>query len=195
MNIILASKSPRRSEILKNLGVEFTVFTAETDESSNINSPELLVEELSKRKALAVKDILIKENKFNGDTVIIAADTVVAKDGNILGKPTSRTDAKCMLKLLSGESHSVTSGVAVIKGEEILVNHETTLVYFDPLSDDEIENYIATGECDDKAGSYGIQGYASKFINRIDGCYFNVVGLPVNLLYKMLKKLSIDIFK
>lgn len=194
MNIILASKSPRRSEILKNLGVEFRVFTAETDESSKIESPELLVEELAKRKALAVKELLIKENKFGSDTVIIAADTVVAKDGNILGKPTDRIDAKSMLELLSGDGHSVTSGVAIISGEETLVNHETTLVYFDPLTNEEIEKYIATGECDDKAGGYGIQGYASKFINRIDGCYFNVVGLPVNLLYKMSKQLRINIF-
>ena len=193
MNIILASKSPRRKEILENLNVDFKILTAETDENSDTTVPELLVKELALKKATAVKELLIKENEFTDDTVIIGADTVVCKDGQILGKPKDRQNAAEMLRLLSGDKHSVISGIAVIYGETYLSECETTSVYFDALTDKETDSYISSGECDDKAGAYGIQGFASKFINRIDGCYFNVVGLPVNLLYRMLKELKIDI--
>lgn len=194
MNIILASKSPRRREILQNLDVEFTIVTAETDENSDTKNPEELVKELALKKACAVKDKLVFENKFTDDTVIIGSDTVVAKDGKILGKPKDRKNAKEMLCMLSGDSHKVISGVALIVGERKLTSCEITDVYFDKLTEDEIETYISTGECDDKAGAYGIQGKASRFIKKIDGCYFNVVGLPVNLLHNMAKEMKIDIF-
>ena len=193
MKIILASKSPRRKEILKNLNIDFKIITADTDEDSDIPSPEKLVEELAFRKAEAVKKLLIKEDKFSNECVIIGCDTVVCKDGKILGKPKSREESRQMLNLLSGDSHSVISGLAVISKNKTTVSHEVTKVYFDTLTNSEIEAYIATGECDDKAGAYGIQGLASKFIKGIEGCYFNVVGLPVNILYSILKDFSIQI--
>jgi septum formation protein len=194
MNIILASKSPRRREILENLGVKFTVVTADTDENSDIQNPEELVKELAYRKANAVKEKLIAKKKFTDDTVIIGSDTVVAKGGLILGKPKDRKNAKEMLLMLSGDSHSVISGVSIITANKTLCLSQTTDVYFDVMSENEINTYIDSGECDDKAGAYGIQGLASRFIKKIDGCYFNVVGLPVNLLNKMAKEMDIDIF-
>lgn len=194
MNVILASKSPRRREILENLGVKFTVVTADTDESSNIQNPEELVKELAYRKANAVKEKLISEDKFTSDTLIIGCDTVVAKDSLILGKPKNRNNAKEMLLTLSGDSHKVLSGLTLITEKRELSCCETTYVYFDKLTEDELESYIDSGECDDKAGAYGIQGLASRFIKRIDGCYFNVVGLPVNLLHRMSKEIGTDVF-
>lgn len=194
MNIILASKSPRRREILENLGVLFTIITADTDESSDIQNPEELVKELSCRKANAVKEKLIAENKLTPDTVIIGCDTVVAKDGLILGKPKDRKNAKEMLLMLSDNSHNVISGITIITSKSSLSASQTTTVYFDNMSEEEINAYIDSGECDDKAGAYGIQGLASRFIKKIDGCYFNVVGLPVNLLHNMAKEIGTHIF-
>ena len=193
MRIILASKSPRRKEILSNLNLDFEIITADTDESSDSISPDKLVEELALRKAQAVKNLLIAQNSYTDDSVIIGCDTVVSKDDIIFGKPKNRADASDMLKKLSGDEHKVISGLAVLTKDKTFLSHETTKVYFDKLSTKEIEYYISTGECDDKAGAYGIQGLASKFIKGINGCYFNVVGLPVNLLYRMLKKADIDI--
>ena len=189
MKLILASKSPRRREILSNLNIEFDIITADTNEDSDIKEPEKLVEELAFRKADAVRNMLYANGKLTDDCVIIGCDTVVSKDGAILGKPKDRKDAFLMLKTLSGNEHQVLSGVALLKGDKSVVSHEITKVYFDDLSEKEIEDYISSGECDDKAGAYGIQGLASKFVKRIDGCYFNVVGLPVNLLYRMLKEI------
>ncbi len=189
MKIILASKSPRRKEILENLKIDFTVLSADADESTDIKEPEALVQELALRKADAVKELLIKSGRYSNDILIIGCDTVVFSEGEILGKPKDRKNAFRMLKGLSGKSHTVTSGLALIKGDKRLSDSETTKVFFDNMTDSEIEEYISTGECDDKAGGYGIQGLASKFIKGIEGCYFNVVGLPVNLLYRMLKKL------
>ncbi|MBR4073673.1 MAG: septum formation protein Maf [Clostridia bacterium] len=190
MKIILASKSPRRKEILENLNINFEIITADTNESSCLTCPEKLVEELALRKAEAVKNLLIKKNKFTPDSVIIGCDTVVSKGGKILGKPENRTEAKKMLENLSGSEHKVISGLAVITADKTMLSHEVTKVYFDKLSLEEITAYVATGECDDKAGAYGIQGIAGKFIKGIEGCYFNVVGLPVNLLYRMFKDLK-----
>lgn len=194
MNIILASKSPRRREILNTLNVKFNIVTAETDENSDTQNPEELVKELALKKASAVMEKLIAENKFTDDTVIIGSDTVVSKDGKILGKPKDRENAKEMLNMLSGDSHKVISGIAIITSNRKLTAVETTDVYFDKMSEYEIKAYIDSGECDDKAGAYGIQGKASRFIKKIDGCYFNVVGLPVNLLHNMAKELNIDMF-
>ena len=189
MRLILASKSPRRKEILTNLNMDFEIITADEDEDSDIVSPHKLVEELAFRKANAVKKLLESKGEFTDNTIIIGCDTVVSKDDLILGKPKDRKDAYLMLKTLSGNEHQVLSGVALIKGDKVVVSHEVTKVYFDDLSEKEIEDYIASGESDDKAGGYGIQGLASKFVKKIDGCYFNVVGLPVNLLYRMLKEI------
>lgn len=190
MKIILASKSPRRKEILENLELDFEIITADTDEDSDILDPQKLVEELAFRKANAVKELLIKENKYSCESVIIGCDTVVANDDNILGKPKDRADAVSMLRSLSGKKHRVISGLAVIKGDKTIISNEVTEVLFDNLSETEIENYVNSGECDDKAGAYAIQGLASKFIKGINGCYFNVVGLPVNLLYNTLKEME-----
>ena len=192
MKIILASKSPRRKEILSNLNIEFEIITADTDESSDIIFPEALVEELAFRKAFAVKELLSAQGDYGEDYVIIGCDTIVSKDNKILGKPENREDAISMLTMLSDSEHKVISGLAVLKGNEKTVSHELTKVYFDKLTADEIKSYTETGECDDKAGAYGIQGLASKFIKGIDGCYFNVVGLPVNLLYRIFKELEIQ---
>lgn len=181
--LILASKSPRRSDILNNLGFEFEVITAQTDENSDITSPSELVMELSRRKAMAVAQ------SSSTDCVIIACDTVVATENEILGKPKDKADAKRMLAELSDNVHSVYSGICLIKGDKILTDYCKTDVYFDKLTDEDIDWYICQNEWSDKAGSYGIQGKASVFIRKIDGDYFNVVGLPVNLLYKMLKEI------
>lgn len=184
MKIILASKSPRRQEILTNLGYDFEVITAETDESSEISEPSKLVMELANRKAYAVADLCCDNN-----SVIIACDTVVATENEILGKPKDKQDARRMLSELSGNIHSVYSGLCLIKGDKILTDYCKTDVYFDKLTEKDIDWYISQNEWSDKAGGYGIQGKASVFIRKIDGDYFNVVGLPVNLLYKMLKEI------
>lgn len=187
MRYILASKSPRRREILANIGIDFDIITADTDESSTISDPIKLAEELALRKGQAVFDKLWAEGTLSADDVIISADTVVACNGEILGKPKDREDAKRMLKLLSDNRHSVVSGVALIKNGRSFVSHSETLVYFDDIPDSELELYINTAEPYDKAGAYGIQGFASLWVNRIDGCYFGVVGLPINLLNNLHK--------
>lgn len=198
MKLILASKSPRRREILKNLGYDFEVITADTNENSDIKNPSELVTELSKRKALAVAEAVKKsfvdsvssaQNKLSDERIIIACDTVVSTDTEILGKPKDEKDARRMLFELSDNMHSVYSGICLIKGEKQLTGYCKTDVYFDKLTDNDIDWYISQNEWDDKAGAYGIQGKASVFIKKIDGDYFNVVGLPVNLLYNMLKEI------
>lgn len=195
MDIVLASKSPRRREILENLGVDFRIVTAETDESSSLSDGAVLSEELSARKARAVYEVLRNDGSLCNDTLIIGCDTVVCCDGAILGKPCDRADAEHMLKMLSGRTHEVISGLTLIYGGRAYTEHEVTSVLFDPLEPSEITEYISTGEPDDKAGAYGIQGLASRFIRGIEGCYFNVVGLPVNLLYRMTKQIGISLAK
>lgn len=191
MRIILASKSPRRKEILQNLGIEFEIITAETDESSDINDPCLLVSELSKRKGKAVLDLLDSKE----DTLIISADTVVTLDNIIFGKPKSKQDAKDMLKKLSARSHKVVSGVTLIYNNQTLTDYEVTEVKFAELNDEVITKYVETNEPMDKAGSYAVQGLASLMIEGINGCYFNVVGFPVHKFANMLLKLGIDPYK
>ena len=181
MRYILASKSPRRSEILKNAGIDFTVRVAYADETiPDGTKPEDAVVFLAARKAKAVP----REK----DEVILGADTVVVLDGNILGKPKDKDDAFNMIKSLSGRVHSVFTGVCAIGDGISLTFAEETKVEFYPLSDKEIYDYINTNEPYDKAGAYGIQGLASKFIRGIEGDYFNVVGLPVSSIYKKIIK-------
>ena len=186
MKIILASKSPRRREILESLGIKFDVLTCDTDESCNIKDPSEFVRELALRKGKAVEELVLLNGKNDDDSLIIAADTVVYADGEILGKPRDRHDAHRMLSLLSGKEHSVISGICTIYKGKAICSHSETKVTFAPLSDSEIDAYIASGEPNDKAGAYAIQGLASVFIRKIDGCYFNVVGLPTNRLYEMI---------
>ena len=185
MKIILASKSPRRREILENLGVEFEIMVSEADEESDEKDPARLVRELSLRKGRAVAERIIEENTFvNEDVYIISSDTVVATtEGEILGKPSDLEDAKRMLRLLEGKSHFVHSGIGIIKLSEDgeiteAADTESTRVEFLPMSDGEIDFYVTHETVLDKAGAYAIQGIASAWIKKIDGDYFNVVGLP-----------------
>ncbi|MBO5415680.1 MAG: septum formation protein Maf [Clostridia bacterium] len=185
MRYILASKSPRRREILKNIGLDFTVITAETDETSSITEPAELVKELSLRKGRAVADMLANAGELCENDIIISADTVVECEGEILGKPRDKADALRMLKLLSGNCHRVLSGVTLIRGGRSFVSCSETSVYFDEIKEADALRYIDSGEPFDKAGGYGIQGYAGIWVRRIDGCYFGVVGLSVNTLDKL----------
>ena len=177
MKLVLASKSPRRSEILRNAGIDFTVRVADADETiPEGTKPEDAVVFLAAKKALAVERA--------EDEIILGADTVVVLDDMILGKPKDKDDAFNMIKRLSGRVHSVFTGVCAIGDGISLTFAEETKVEFYPLSEKEINDYVNTDEPYDKAGAYGIQGLASKFIRGIEGDYFNVVGLPVSSVYK-----------
>lgn len=170
-NVILASGSPRRLEILTMAGYNCTVIKPETDENIEYSSPEGYVEELSKRKAAEVAE------KHSG--CVIAADTVVAIDGKILGKPADEEDAKNMLRSLSGRCHSVFTGFTVCCGEKSATEVSETKVYMRNISESEIDAYVASKNPLDKAGAYGIQCAAGMFIDKIGGDYYTVVGLPL----------------
>ena len=182
--IILASASPRRREILAELGLSFRVITADTDESCELSDPREYAMELARRKGHAVYKLLCgKHGKEYADGLtVLSADTVVVCDGEILGKPTDRADAIRMLRMLRGRAHSVITGVGVTYGGITHTDLSETLVYVDEIPDAELEAYVDTGDPMDKAGSYGIQGIFSRWITGIDGCYFGVVGLPTNKL-------------
>ena len=190
MKIILASKSPRRREILENLGVKFEIITADCDEECNLSDPCEAVKDIAARKGRAVLNTLVdKEN-----TLIIACDTLVYAGDEFLGKPCDAEDARRMLSLLSGGAHQVVSGIYLYKDGKEIGRAASTHVIFDDMSQEEIDDYIRSGEPMDKAGAYAVQGRASVHIKGIDGDYFNVVGLPVNLLAKTLKEcFEIDI--
>lgn len=188
MSIILASQSPRRRELLAQMGVpQFEVVPALGEEiaSPGLSSAQL-VEVLSRQKA---EEVAVQAGP---DDVVIAADTVVAVDGQVLGKPHSIQQAHEMLSALSGREHTVYTGVTVCRGGQILTQHEATAVRFRPLTAQEIDAYIATGEPMDKAGSYGIQGRGALLVEGISGDYFNVVGLPVCRLGRMLTQFGVD---
>ena len=190
MKFILASKSPRRREILSELGLKFEIITAETDESCDLTDPRKYVEELALRKGRAVE-------KLCGDgSLIIASDTVVACGTEILGKPRDRADAKRMLDMLSDSRHKVISGIALITKDKAVAASEVTEVIFDKMTESDKNFYLDSNEPYDKAGAYAIQGLASMWIKGIEGDYFNVVGLPVKLLHDVLKKeFGIDLAK
>jgi len=190
MRYILASKSPRRREILSNIGLVFDIVTADTDESSDITDPIALSEELATRKAEAVRAALAARGELSDEDVIIASDTVVECGGEILGKPADYNDAKRMIELLSGREHRVLSGICLIRAGERAVGHSETFVYMDEVDEDDLLRYLDTPEAYDKAGAYGIQGYASRWISRIEGCYFGVVGMSVNTLDKLHRSLT-----
>lgn len=183
--IILASNSPRRKEILEKLNIEFDVLSPDADEESVDKTlpPELYVENLAGLKAFAAAKKTVSEK------IIIGADTVVALDGKILLKPRNEDDAINMLKNLSGRMHSVYTGICVVNSHtaKSCIAYEKTDVYFRNLDDSEIMHYVQTGESADKAGGYGIQGLGSLFIEKINGDYFNVVGLPICRMAKILK--------
>lgn len=186
--IILASASPRRRELMANMGLDFRVVVSDADEESVDSSvpPGIYVQELALLKAAAVAKTVID----NKDAVIISADTIVVKDGKILGKPQDKEDAKRMLRLLSGSSHNVYTGFCVMRLSDAFTvcKDVSTEVVFRELDDEKIERYISTGECMDKAGSYGIQGLGAMLVSHIVGDYFNVVGLPVSELANVLEK-------
>ncbi|MDD4689501.1 MAG: Maf family protein [Eubacteriales bacterium] len=180
--IILASNSPRRKELLSLAGLEFAVDSANADETlpEGMTNPKDVVEYLSKVKASEIKD---------KESIIIGADTVVAVDNMILGKPEDEQSARQMLGMLSGKVHSVFTGVTIMHPQGEITFSVETKVEFYPLTSIEIEDYIATGEPMDKAGSYGIQGKGGLFIKRIEGDYFNVVGLPLARTVRELKNI------
>jgi septum formation protein len=183
MKLILASASVRRAEILRDAGFSFVVLSSAVDETPYTNeSPNDLVERLALAKAELVAARAI------GPAIVIGADTVISLDGHIVGKPRSTDDACRMLEKLSGRTHSVVTGIALIRlpDAERRTFVESTLVHFASLTSDEILRYLATGEPHDKAGAYAIQGHAGRFIPRVEGCYFNIVGLPLARLYQAL---------
>ncbi len=187
MRLILASSSPRRHELLRNAGFDFEVLSSEADETYHEGEPPAAnAERIAWMKAEAVARRL----GTTDDAVVLAADTIVVVSGEVLGKPRSPEDARAMLEKLSGRAHEVISGVALVdsSGNRTLVAHETTRVYFRLLSAEEIAAYAATAEPLDKAGAYAIQGRASRFVTRIEGCYFNVMGLPVALVDSLLRQ-------
>ena len=187
MDIILASQSPRRRELLERMGLTgFRVVSPDVDENLGEELPPAeLVSRLSRRKAQAVAQ------QVKQDALIVAADTVVALEGTILGKPADELSAFRMLTTLSGARHQVYTGPTVLRGEEVCTEYEVTDVTFRELSEGEIEDYIRTGEPMDKAGAYGIQGYGALFIEGIQGDYYNVMGLPVCRLGRILDRLGV----
>lgn len=187
MNIILASNSPRRREILNQLNLDFKIIPSGFEELPVEMEPKALAEHFAYMKA---KDVFERYEKTSDeDTYILGSDTIVY-NGRVMGKPKDERDAYEMLKELSGNEHKVISGVSVIETStgKSVTRHEATIVCFRELSDKEIWNYIASGEPRDKAGSYAIQGIGSLFVKEIKGCYFNVVGLPVQKLNEIMNE-------
>ncbi|MGH9710620.1 MAG: Maf family protein [Candidatus Acidiferrales bacterium] len=189
--LILASASPRRAEILRNAGFDFEVVPSHVDESLRPNeAAAAYVLRLAEEKARAAMHQFAKISARDS-VFIIGADTVVVVHGKIMGKPSSVVNARGMLRCLSGKAHEVYTGLAVLQGNGIARTAvEKTRVTFEPLSEKEIEDYIDSEEPFDKAGAYAIQGRGGKFISRIEGCYFNVMGLPLARLYKLLRELN-----
>jgi len=185
--IWLASKSPRRAEILQAVGWPFEIMLAGIDEARRPSeAADNYVKRLAREKAMAIMDRI-------DAGLVLGADTVVVVDGEILGQPKNEEDARRMLKLLSGKWHEVLTGVALIRageGFDSAVEYQRTRVKFAEISDEEINSYLATGEPMDKAGAYAIQGRAALFIEAIDGDYFNIVGLPIRLIYEMREKIA-----
>ena len=186
MRLILASASPRRRELLACAGFEFEVRASRTDE---IPQPGELPESFA-RRAARDKALAVAAAELPG-SLVLGADTIVVAGDEILGKPTDPADASRMLRRLSGIAHRVITGVCVVRSPQQVeaLTYETTTVTFRSLDEAEIAAYVASGEPMDKAGAYGIQGLASKFVTRVEGCYFNVVGLPMAAVYDLLKPL------
>lgn len=190
-HIVLASKSPRRQELLARIGIKnFVIAVPDIEEWYPEGlSPEKIVEFISKEKADAASNMVAPED------IVITADTMVFLDDKRLGKPKDEAEAFAMLSMLSGRQHRVCTGVTVMQGNRQMTDSVTTQVYFRDLTEDEIRFYIKTGEPMDKAGAYGIQGLGTLFVRRIDGDFFNVMGLPVARLSEMLQKFGITFFQ
>jgi septum formation protein len=187
MRLILASGSPRRAEILQSVGLPFIVLSSAVDETP---IPGETAQEMVRRLAAAKAELVAQ--RAVGPAIIVAADTVVTLDNTVFGKPRTTEDARQMLEKLAGRTHSVISGVALIRLPDVERRefHEITHVQFGPLDDEEITRYLASGEPFDKAGAYAIQGRAGRYITRIEGCYYNVVGLPLARLCAALADLG-----
>jgi septum formation protein len=185
--LILASNSPRRAEILRNAGFQFDVRPSHVDES---HRPRESARNYVRRLAFAKARIAaVHAKQKNQEAIVLGADTVVVAQGKILGKPSDVKEARRMLRLLNGKTHEVLTGVSIVTVPDGKEHHhvEITRVRFRKLTNAEIEDYIATGEPFDKAGAYAIQGIAGRFVTRIDGCYFNVMGLPLSAVWTMLR--------
>ncbi|CAH0119131.1 dTTP/UTP pyrophosphatase [Paenibacillus sp. CECT 9249] len=190
--LILASSSPRRQELIRSLGLPFEIVASDVDESTPPDwTPAHTVEQLALRKAQAVSERLAPPN----ESIVIGADTVVVLDDEVLGKPKDREDAASMLRRLQGRSHQVFTGVACIdmRTGRTEASHRMTHVRMKPLTERQIAAYAASGEPDDKAGAYAIQGLGATIVESIEGCYFNVVGLPLSLLSDMLASFGIEV--
>ncbi len=188
MQLILASASPRRRELLGLFGIPFVIRAADIDETMDPSlPPEQEVARVSRCKALAVPR--------QADDVVIAADTIVVCEGRVLGKPHSPREAEEMLTLLSGRDHQVMTGCTIVAGEQAQTFTEITDLHFRPLEPEEIRRYVATGEPMDKAGAYGIQGGAALFCRRMEGDYYNVMGLPVCRLWQQLRHLAPELME
>ena len=187
-HLILASQSPRRRELLATAGFQFTVRSTAIEE---IRAPgELPVDYV--RRLARTKTEAARESAADGgssDEIVLGADTIVVLGDRVLEKPVDADDARGMLRALSGREHVVITGICLMHGDTVIVDHESTRVHFVELSAEEIEAYVLSGEPMDKAGGYAIQGLASKFVDRIEGCYFNVMGLPLALVYRHWKAL------
>ena len=187
MEIVLASQSPRRQELLTQMGLSYRVHAVDIDEHMERNlAPGALVEAISREKAAACAAL------EGTEPLIIAADTVVAKEHRILGKPRDERDAREMLRLLSGSGHDVYTGYTIRQGENTVTGSEHTQVVFRPLTEEEIGAYIATGEPMDKAGAYGIQGFGALLVSAVRGDYFNVMGLPICTLSLRLREFGVN---
>ena len=187
MRLILASGSPRRAEILQSVGLPFTVLSSAVDETP---IPGESAQEMVRRLAAAKAELVAQ--RAVGPAIVIAADTVVTLDNTMFGKPRTTDDARQMLEKMAGRMHSVITGVALIRLPDVERRefHEITHVQFGPLDEEEITRYLASGEPFDKAGAYAIQGRAGRYITRIEGCYYNVVGLPLARLCTALAELG-----
>jgi len=181
--LVLASRSPRRREILEHAGIPFIVRPMDVDETPLAGEgAHEYVNRIARRKAEATQP--------ESGEIILAADTTVTVDGQILAKPEDARDAGRMLRMLSGRCHEVLTGICLRSASRTIEDRAETRVWFAPLSRQEIDDYVASGEPVDKAGAYAIQGLASRFVTRLDGCYFNVMGLPVSLVYRHLREMS-----
>lgn len=198
--LVLASASPRRRELVNLLGLREPVEVVSSDADESVPdewTPEQIVQQLALRKARAVRQTWMDSRtsgQGTGSAVVLGADTIVVLDGEVLGKPRDAAHAMDMLSRLQGRGHEVYTGVALVgtDGYEATAS-AMTRVYMKSLDSSRIERYVASGEPMDKAGAYGIQGLASAFVDRIDGCYFNVVGLPVSLVSDMLRRIGMDV--
>lgn len=191
MRLVLASSSQRRRELMSMCGYDYEIVVSNADENIMEHDPQKLVSALAEKKAREVYDRLIAEGTDPSELAVVGSDTVVAFNGEIIGKPRDEKDAVGILKKLSGNTHTVHTGIAVISRGSVQQDVSTTEVRFCTLTDDEINAYVASGEPTDKAGAYGIQGPFGMFAESICGNYFTIIGLPLPILYRMLKNIGI----